>query len=61
MVGRAVAQAVSRRIPIAAVRVRAQVRSRGICDGHIGTVEGFHRVLRFLLPILIPLTLLNSS
>jgi hypothetical protein len=34
--GRAVAQAVSRRLPTAAVRVRAQVKSRGICGGQSG-------------------------
>jgi hypothetical protein len=47
------AQAVSRRLPIAASRVRAQVRSCGVC-GQSGTGAGFLRVLRFPLPILIP-------
>jgi hypothetical protein len=31
--GHAIAQAVSRRLPTTAGRVRAQVRSRGICGG----------------------------
>jgi hypothetical protein len=46
----------SRRLPTAATRVRAQVRSCGICSGLSGTGAGFIRVLRFLLPILIPPT-----
>jgi hypothetical protein len=44
---RAIAQAVSRRLPIAAARVRAQVTSCGICDGRSGTGAGFFRVIRF--------------
>jgi hypothetical protein len=52
---RAIAQAVSRRLPTAAVRVRAQVRSYGICDGQSGTGAGFP------LPILIPSTDPHSS
>jgi hypothetical protein len=59
--GRAIAQAVSHRLPIAAARVRSQVRSRGICGGQSGTAAGFLRVLRFPLPILIPPTTPHSS
>jgi hypothetical protein len=54
--GRAIAQAVSRRFPTAAARLRAQVKSCGICGGQSGTGAGFLRVLWFPLPILIPLT-----
>jgi hypothetical protein len=35
-VGRAIAHAVGRRLPTAAARVRAQVRSCGICGGQSG-------------------------
>jgi hypothetical protein len=47
LLGRAIAQAVSRWLPTAAARVRSQVS---------GTRAGFLRVLRFPLPILIPPT-----
>jgi hypothetical protein len=60
-VGRATAQAVSRRLPTAATRVRAQLRSSGICGGQRGTGAGFLRVLRFPLPIFIPPTAPHSS
>jgi hypothetical protein len=48
------AQAVRRRLPTAPVRVRAQVRSCGICGGQTGIGARFPRVLRFPLPIFIP-------
>jgi hypothetical protein len=56
MRGRTIAQAVSRRLPTAASRVRSQVRSCGNCGEQSGTGAGFLRVLRFPLPILILLT-----
>jgi hypothetical protein len=60
-VRRAIAHAVSRRLPTAAARVRAYVRSCGICSEQSGTGEGFLRVLWFPLPILIPLNAPQSS
>jgi hypothetical protein len=59
--GRAIAQAVSRRLPTAAIQLRAQVRSCGICDGQSGTGASFLRVLRFPLPSLFPPTAAHSS
>jgi hypothetical protein len=52
--GRAVAQAVSRWLTTAAVRVRTRVWSCGICGGQSGAGADFLRVLRFPLPIFIP-------
>jgi hypothetical protein len=59
--GLTIAQAVSRRLPIAAAQVRTQVWSCGICGRQSGTGAGFHRVLRFPLPIFIPPTAPQSS
>jgi hypothetical protein len=59
--GRAIAQAVTRRLPTAAARVLAQVRSCGICCRQSGTGVGFLRVLQFPLPILISPTTPHSS
>jgi hypothetical protein len=53
---RAIAHAVSRRLPIAAARVRSQVNLSGICGGQSGNGASFLRVHRFPLPILIPPT-----
>jgi hypothetical protein len=52
VLGRVMAQAVSRRFATAAARVLTQVRSYGICSGQSGTGAGFLRVLRFPLPTL---------
>jgi hypothetical protein len=48
------AQWVSRWLPTAAVRVRARVRSCGICGGQSGNGADFLRVLRFPLPVFFP-------
>jgi hypothetical protein len=53
--GRAVAQAVSRWLPTAAVRVRFRAAC-GVCGGQSGTGAGFLRVLRFPLPIIPPVS-----
>jgi hypothetical protein len=47
---RAVAQAVSRRLPTEAPRVRAWFRSCEMRGGQVDTRAGFLRVLRFALP-----------
>jgi hypothetical protein len=57
--GHAIAEAVSRWLFTAAARVRAQVRSCGICGGQSGTGAGF--LLRFPLPILNPPSAPHSS
>jgi hypothetical protein len=54
VIGRAIAQAVSRWLPTAAVRLRAQVWSCGICGGQSGAGAGFLPVLLCPLPIFIP-------
>jgi hypothetical protein len=59
--GRAIAQAVRRWFPTAATRVRAQVRSCGICGGQSGTGAGLLQVLRFPLSIIIPPTAPHTS
>jgi hypothetical protein len=59
--GRAIDQAVSRRLPTAAARVRARLKSCGICGGQSVTGTHFLRVLLFPLPILIPPTAPHSS
>jgi hypothetical protein len=48
--GRAIAQAVSRWIPIAAVRGSRPGRHVGFCGGQSDAGAGFLRVLRFPLP-----------
>jgi hypothetical protein len=53
--GRVIAQAVSRWLPNAVARVRARVRSCGICVGQSDAGAGFLRVLRFPLSIFIPI------
>jgi hypothetical protein len=49
-VGRAISQAVSRRLLTVAVPIRSYVTSCGICGGQSGTGAGFLLVLQFLLP-----------
>jgi hypothetical protein len=60
-VDRVIAQAVSRRLPNATARFRAQVRSCGNCGGQSGTGAVFLRVLGSPLQILIPPTAPHSS
>jgi hypothetical protein len=55
--GRAIAEAVSRWLPIAAARVQSRVWSSGICDGQSGVGAGLLRLLPFPLPFIPP----NSS
>jgi hypothetical protein len=45
--GSAIAQPVSRQLPTSAARVRAQVRSCGICGGQSGTEAGFSEYFDF--------------
>jgi hypothetical protein len=52
--GCAIAQAVSRRLPTEAARVRAPVKLCGICGRESGTGAGFLLVLRFPLRIRFP-------
>jgi hypothetical protein len=54
MVGRAIAQAVSRCLPTASALVRARFWSCGVCGGKSGAGAGFLRVLRFPLPVFVP-------
>jgi hypothetical protein len=45
--GHAAAQVICRRVPIAAARIRSQVRSCGISDGQSVTGVGYLQVPRF--------------
>jgi hypothetical protein len=53
--GRAVAQAVSHWLPIAAAQVRA-LAACGVCGGQSGTGAGFLRLLWFPLPTIPPMS-----
>jgi ribosomal protein S14 len=55
IIGRAVAQVVSRWLPTAAARVRVRAACE-VCGGQSGTGAGFLRVLRFPLPIIPPIS-----
>jgi hypothetical protein len=59
--GSTIAQAVSRRLPIADARIRVHVRSCAICDEQRGTGADFLRVLGFPMPILNPPIAPHSS
>jgi hypothetical protein len=61
MIGRDVAQAVSRRLPISTAQVPARLRSCGIFGGHSRTGAGFLRILHFPLPMIPPITQHSSS
>jgi hypothetical protein len=52
--GRAIAQAVSRRLPTAVARVQTQVGTWDFVMDKSGAGAGFLRELRFPLPIYIP-------
>jgi hypothetical protein len=52
--GHAIAQADTCWLPTAVAWVCAQLWSSGICHGQSSTEAGFHRVLRFPLPVFIP-------
>jgi hypothetical protein len=56
--GRAVAQAVRRWLPTAAVRVRVRAAC-GFCGGQSDTGAGLLRVLRFPLPMIPPISPLS--
>jgi hypothetical protein len=58
---RGIAQAVSRRLPTAAARIRARVRSYGVCGGQSGILSGFLLVLQFPLAIIPPTAPHSSS
>jgi hypothetical protein len=58
---RTIALAVSRRLPTAAARVRAWIKSCGICGGQSGNGAGFLRVLRFPMPHIPPTASHSSS
>jgi hypothetical protein len=47
------AQAVSRRLPVAATTIRSDIRPCAICGGRKGNGTGFLPVLRLRLPLII--------
>jgi hypothetical protein len=56
-----IAQAIRRRLPTATARVRARVKSCGICGGQSVTGAGSLQIFRFSLPIRIPPIVPHSS
>jgi hypothetical protein len=59
--GRAISQAVSRRLPTKAAQVRLYALTCGICLGQRGAASGFLRVLQFPLPSIPPIAPHPSS
>jgi hypothetical protein len=57
----AIAEAVGSRLPTAVTLVRAQFGSCGVCGKQSGSRASFLQLLRFPMPILIPLTSPHSS
>jgi hypothetical protein len=54
LLGRAIAEVVSRWLPTAAARIQSRVWSSGICGGQSDLGAGFLRVLQFPLPFIPP-------
>jgi hypothetical protein len=61
LIGRDIAQSVSRRLPTTAARVRARVKSCGVCGWQSGTGVVVLRVIRLLVPSSLPIPSQSSS